>query len=812
LLRPVLIKTEDTTDPTLTRFARTTYDSQRAIFASVPAADVAADEGTDSTFDGLGRIKTAAENVTPYATASYAYLAGNKTQVTNPRNKVTTTTYFALGSPDRSLPTKIEQPESVTTDIVRNVFGEMTEATQSGTSPVVSATRNYYYDDEHRLCRQVDPETGSTAYSYNDDGELEWYALAASGSTTSCDLASVQANEKIDHTYNNMGQLTNVNYPDTSPDLTYGYDDNGNLTSLTNSDASWTYTHDAVNALASETLVTGGQTFALSYTRDTMDRLTAVTYPGSTTVSITPNAYGEPESVGSYATNIDYWRNGSIKTLDYGTQQGTGRQYTTTQNARLFPEKLKVVLGAATLAELDHAYDANANITGITDAVNGTSFDRSMGYDDIDRLTSASGFWGTGTYTFDALGNILTKSEIGSLPSDISLTYSYNSTTNLLTSVDDSYDVYDLTFSYDNYGNVTGNTNHTFTYNLAGNLTASTNPSVSYKYDGHKRRVQKIEGGQTGYTVYGQNGKLMHKLKGGVSTHYVYAGSLLIAELQGSTVNYVHTDLLGSPISGDNGTAYAEHYRPWGEKKDHPMQLADDVGHTGHQDDVATGLTYMQARYYDPVVGRFMATDPVQFAPDNPMSFGRYLYVNGNPYKFNDPDGEFPNVIFGAIVGAVASGVAAAIAGEDIGSIAISMGSGAIIGAATSGASAIGTVTAQLAKVGLSKAGQAVATVVAESAVGGAAGNAVGQGISMVVDAASGVENDGFDVSQMGTAALIAVAGSTTPSLVAGGRAAATFTASEQFGLGIISGVQEGAIGQAIERTAEMYENDEPID
>ena len=163
-------------------------------------------------------------------------------------------------------------------------------------------------------------------------------------------------------------------------------------------------------------------------------------------------------------------------------------------------------------------------------------------------------------------------------------------------------------------------------------------------------------------------------------------------------------------------------------------------------------------------------------------------------------------------MGAVASGVAAAIAGEDIGSIAISMGSGAIIGAATSGASAIGTVTAQLAKVGLSKAGQAVATVVAESAVGGAAGNAVGQGISMVVDAASGVENDGFDVSQMGTAALIAVAGSTTPSLVAGGRAAATFTASEQFGLGIISGVQEGAIGQAIERTAEMYENDEPID
>ncbi|MGB5165142.1 MAG: hypothetical protein WBN61_07795, partial [Woeseiaceae bacterium] len=72
--------------------------------------------------------------------------------------------------------------------------------------------------------------------------------------------------------------------------------------------------------------------------------------------------------------------------------------------------------------------------------------------------------------------------------------------------------------------------------------------------------MQKTEAGQTSYTVYGSNGKLLHKLKGGVATHYVYAGSLLIAELNGATVNYLHTDLLGSPIKGDNGSSYAEHY------------------------------------------------------------------------------------------------------------------------------------------------------------------------------------------------------------------------------------------------------------
>ena len=47
----------------------------------------------------------------------------------------------------------------------------------------------------------------------------------------------------------------------------------------------------------------------------------------------------------------------------------------------------------------------------------------------------------------------------------------------------------------------------------------------------------------------------------------------------------------------------------------------------------------MQARYYDPVIGRFIAVDPVMSISTMPMSFGRYLYVNNNPYKFIDPTG-----------------------------------------------------------------------------------------------------------------------------------------------------------------------------
>ena len=55
----------------------------------------------------------------------------------------------------------------------------------------------------------------------------------------------------------------------------------------------------------------------------------------------------------------------------------------------------------------------------------------------------------------------------------------------------------------------------------------------------------------------------------------------------------------------------------------------------------------MQARYYDPVIGRFYSNDPVgtlgHLSRGNLVNgFGRYTYANNNPYRFTDPDGQFP--------------------------------------------------------------------------------------------------------------------------------------------------------------------------
>ncbi|SEL96533.1 RHS repeat-associated core domain-containing protein [Colwellia chukchiensis] len=92
----------------------------------------------------------------------------------------------------------------------------------------------------------------------------------------------------------------------------------------------------------------------------------------------------------------------------------------------------------------------------------------------------------------------------------------------------------------------------------------------------------------------------------------------------------------------------------------------------------------MQARYYDPVIGRFYSNDPVGYTAANPvMSFNRYMYVNNNPYKYNDPDGQFLNVLIGGLVGAaIEAGTQLATSGEitDMGKIGVAGAAGALTG------------------------------------------------------------------------------------------------------------------------------------
>jgi len=110
-----------------------------------------------------------------------------------------------------------------------------------------------------------------------------------------------------------------------------------------------------------------------------------------------------------------------------------------------------------------------------------------------------------------------------------------------------------------------------------------------------------------------------------------------------AVVEYIHTDALGTPVAvtdANRSVIERSEYEPFGQLLNRP--LTDGPGFTGHVQDAATGLTYMQQRYYDPLLGRFLSVDPVTAYSSPGVNFNRYWYANDNPYRFADPDGRKP--------------------------------------------------------------------------------------------------------------------------------------------------------------------------
>lgn len=108
-------------------------------------------------------------------------------------------------------------------------------------------------------------------------------------------------------------------------------------------------------------------------------------------------------------------------------------------------------------------------------------------------------------------------------------------------------------------------------------------------------------------------------------------------------VIYYHNDALGSPIIAtdqEGRVVWRKSYTPYGQPIG--QTAPNEPGYTGKFEEPDLGIQNFGARWYDPRIGRFLATDPAGFDPQNPQSFNRYAYANNNPYKYVDPDGRVP--------------------------------------------------------------------------------------------------------------------------------------------------------------------------
>jgi RHS repeat-associated protein len=81
-------------------------------------------------------------------------------------------------------------------------------------------------------------------------------------------------------------------------------------------------------------------------------------------------------------------------------------------------------------------------------------------------------------------------------------------------------------------------------------------------------------------------------------------------------------------------------YDAYGNLLDNSGSTINPYLYRGEQFDKDLDAYYLRARYYQPGIGRFLTTDPIEGVPNSPMTLHRYVYGNNAPMNFLDPSGK----------------------------------------------------------------------------------------------------------------------------------------------------------------------------
>ena len=213
-----------------------------------------------------------------------------------------------------------------------------------------------------------------------------------------------------------------------------------------------------------------------------------------------------------------------------------------------------------------------------------------------------------------------------------------------------------------------------------GSMAQEGGPNWTFAYDARGMRIGRSNGTET-YTYAYHNGLLTRMTKGDIMLYFTYdaAGTPMTVSLHTGTnckvkkgeacgadcaTYYYVTNLQGDVVAiiNDVGTAVAVYqYDAWGYPTLTLDVSDDDIGTTnplryrGYVYDRETGLYYLQSRYYNPEIGRFINADDIEYlgADGTVVSHNIFAYCGNNPVNCADPSGHLAFFIVTAIIGAV---------------------------------------------------------------------------------------------------------------------------------------------------------------
>ena len=618
---------------------------------------------TSTTLSGSG-------GKTISTSAAYGGSQNRLTSITDATCATVTYGYGNVDSQMMALPTSITDPNGTVTT---SSYDSNYRVTQTGIANVAGLVYNYSSGNLSSVKRTNNASSEQTySFTYDAFGNMtalkvgtKTLATYTYGAGNGLLMSQTYANgDSVSFTYDNLGRTKTATYSDGRV-LTYVYNGEGNLHSVTETNGSATVTY--------------------LYTYDSIGRLiSSEQKDGSTTTLRTHQSYNEYNQLKKQG-----WQMGSTDYSEEYTYNSADGSLAT----------MKTGVGNT----LTMGYDGLRRLS----TVSGGPFNRTYTYRDISsskttmQVSGLSYNLGSGMnfgYTYDDLGNI----ETYTAPDGEVITYTYDAQGQLLKAAGDTT----YNYTYDTVGNILTANGHSYTYgnsNWKDLLTAYDGETITYDNSGNPisyyngtrwaltwdngRSLTRAVSTSTAVDfTYDLSGLRTSKTVANVKHNYLYAGGKLMRESYGSnTLDFFYDDN-GTPYALKyNGTVYYYvtnlqsdvvqivdasgntvanyEYDPYGKVISATGTLSEvnPIRYRGYYYDNETGLYYLQSRYYDPTIGRFVNADEYASTGQGIIGHNMFAYCNNCPITQSDENGNFGIPL--AVVGITVLALAAAFVG-----------------------------------------------------------------------------------------------------------------------------------------------------
>ncbi len=645
---------------------------------------------TTFSYDPLNRQTLATFPDSSTTTNTYC---GLTTSVTNGLGQIKTTVRNAqnlIASVVEAVSSGVCGTTGNATAYLYDAFGGLTKVTDPASNQSSST-----YDLRGRKLTLVDPDMGSWSYGYNAFSDLTSQTDAKSQSTTLVYDLLARLTQRVE-----VGLTSNWVY-DTAAhgvgSLASACTGPG-CTTPANSTYFRAYTYDSLSRPSTVTLTIGGANYPYTTTYNSNGHIDTVTYPSSFVAKDVYTSLGYPSQIKDNASGTAYWTANTRDAELHLTKGTAGNSVITTQQfdpatGLIQWTKVGTASVPASLDTYNYAFDVIGNLKNRQDVVEG--YTEYFCYDGLNRLTS-NGFTSPGncpqsakTVVYDSIGNITSKSDTG--------IYTYGAGAagpHAVSSITGTVNgVVNPVFAYDANGNQT--------CEYTGASCTSPNIARSIAYTGFNMASQIVEGATTiGLTYDSEHARITQAVSGSdttiylndptsgaMSEHYLSSGGwrdYIIADghivaqrsftpsttppvwgnatttqwggftwtASSSTpqVLYFTLDHLGSVTlitDGSGAVTEQDSYDAWGKRRNPDgsdaasctIANATTRGFTNQEMMDEICAVNLNARIYDPVIGRFMAADSVVPDTYSLQTLNRYAYVTNNPLSFTDPTG-----------------------------------------------------------------------------------------------------------------------------------------------------------------------------